>query len=495
MRITLAVAWLFSFQNFCLGQQEWKISDAVPMALEDAKTLPQELRPYLRYLDLRFLPQKERAVKIQVYKGHLNSLSRQVDILPLAPIGGNLLLRVNLLDYGWDISLWEKLNDPYYHTIIETKTVKHWSGGIWWQDNKHYPANAFTYHDVQKTQAIAPWVSQGQQESLKALIEMTQSKAPIVRADWFFNQTAIQEERAVGYYDWLGIKDEKTFQDVIGFDAARADKFQRELREAVSRSGVTLQPRAIIRQISGGGSYWRSLDFKEATGKKNPLRILGKDIENDYDATEQFGHLPNGFWATGLFDGKGKRQNAAPDFIASDGRSKSHDKRVHVNASCIRCHENGGLQDVDGWARNLFFPPLDLKAPDYRKLRELQQQYLSDIKSYLEWDRKRYADAVKKATGMEVKAYAIAYAKEWERYEDAVVDLEWAANDLGTTPKKLKEALLKDIKGRGLGTDTILSGFVLDGERKVRIGIRQWEELYPLAQLVYNGYINPAIQP
>lgn len=491
MRYATAAAFILSFQNFCFGQTEWKISDAIPMVLADVKTMPAQLQPYMRYLDLRFYPAKTRSLKVKVLNGHLNSLHRQVDILPTVPIGGDLIIRINLLDYGWDVKLWEKFNDPYYHATIETKTIKHWPGGIWWQDNKHYPANAFTYYDIQKTKAIAPWVSQGQEQATKELVELTQTQSPILRADWFFNQTAIQEGRDVGYYDFLGIKDEKTFQEVIGFDAARADNFQRELREAVSRSGVTLQPRAIIRQISGGGSYWRTFDFKEARNEKNPLRILGKDIEKAYDASEQFGHLPNGFWATGLFDKQGKRQDSAPDFIASDNRSNSHDRRVHVNASCIRCHDNGGLQDVNAWARNLFYPPLDLKSPDYVKLRELQQQYLSDIKGYLEWDRKRHADAVKKATGMDAKLYAKEYAKEWERYEDAVVDIEWAANDLGTTVKKLKEALKRDIVGRGIGTDIVLSGLILEGDRKVSIGIRQWEEAYPLAQLIMNGYIQP----
>jgi cytochrome c553 len=244
-----------------------------------------------------------------------------------------------------------------------------------------------------------------------------------------------------------------------------------------------------------GGGYWKSLDFKLAKDERNPLRILGRDIEKAYDATEQFGHLPNGFWATGLFDKQGKVQASAPDFIASDHRSNSNDKRVHVNAACIRCHDNGGLQDIDGWARNLFQPPLKLQSVDYYKERELRQQYFRDLKALLERDRKIFAEAVKDATGMEVKAYAKAYAQEWERYEDARVDLAWVANDLATTPEMLKKAVERDIKMQGQASDTVLSVFILEGLRQRSISIRQWEEVYPIAQMVISGYIQTQVQP
>lgn len=457
---------------------------AVAQALADAKKLPPEVAYYTRYLDLSELLAAEREDAYRVLSGHLQHLSRESDITRPVIVPGTAggLLRLNIEDYGWKVDLWEQLEkvDPYFHAqvITETKEITWWPGGNY--NGVYYPVNAFrVYELVKKKQTVsAPWL--GDAKNIAALIRLTQSRIPIVRGAWFFNQTAAQQERKPGYYDFLEIKDEKTFQAVIGFDAKLAAKFGNDLRSSVADSGVTLQPRAIVRQATLGGGYWRSLDFRLALDKGNPLRVLGKDIEEKYDATEQYGHLPNGFWATGLFDKQGKRQDAAPDFIASDGQSKSNDRRVHVNVSCVRCHVNGGLKEIDDWTRNLLQPPLALNAVDYKELRKLRQQYLRHLEPFLDRDRAVYAASVKEATGWDTKKYAQQYATFWERYEDARVDAAWAARDLGVSEKKFVDAVYAQVK---LGTaDTVLSVFVLKGPRVRTIGIRQWLEVYPIAQ-------------
>ncbi len=100
------------------------------------------------------------------------------------------------------------------------------------------------------------------------------SRVPFVRADWFFNQTASSQKRASGYNVFLGFDDERSFHKIVGFDEKLAKLFKVELRESVSISGVTLQPRAIARYSSQGGGLWKSIDFLDAKEKKDPLLIF-----------------------------------------------------------------------------------------------------------------------------------------------------------------------------------------------------------------------------
>lgn len=435
----------------------------------DLARLPAALRPRVRYLDLTTLDPKTRPAAVRTLAGHCNQLSR-VAVLTAPVQVSPALLRLTLDDYGWDPLVWDRLgeSDPYY----TVRVVEDWPGGIYRHDGRHYPPGAFR---VAKPYP-APWTGPQAAE----VWTWTQSLAPVLRADWWHNQTAAQADRPAGYYDFLGIADEKGFQKLIGFDAAKAEAFRFELRAAIADSGVTLQPRAIARHDALGGGYWRSFDYKVAINEKNPLRVLGRDAQKAYDATEQFGALPNGFWATGLFDGAGKRQDFAPPDIASDGRSLSHDKRVHVNVSCTRCHVEGGLRPLDDWTRNLLAPPLALRTPDYQASLLLRQQYARALEPFLARDRATYEAAVKEATGMDAKAYAAAYAALWEGYEDARIGLPEAARSLGVDAEDLRVRLLAAAKGNAL--DPVLSVLLLEGPRRRTLGIRQWEEVYPAAQ-------------
>lgn len=443
-------------------------ADTFAVVHADLAKLPPEARLRVRYLDLRTVPDAMRAETIKVLAGHCNQLSR----LPIltAPVRVGHCLRVTLDDYGWDPLVWDRLSEeePYYTIRVE----QDWPGGVYPYDGKHYAAGAFR---VRKAYP-AVWCG----EKAAEVWTWTGSLAPVVDACWFFNRTAAQAERIVGYYDFLGVKDEATFQQLIGFDRKKAEAFRFEVREAVADSGVTLQPRAISRHDALGGGYWRSLDFKTAINEKNPLRVIGRETERHYDASEQFGVLPNGLWATGLFDAKGVRQDYAPPDIASDGQSKSHDKRVHVNVSCCRCHAEGGLRPIDGWVRNLLAPPVALRTTDYKASLELKQQYVRRLEPFLERDRGQYEAAIKEISGMDGKTYAKAYGAFWEHYEDGRIGIEQAAASLGVKVEDFRGKMIEAAKGNAL--DPVLAVFLLEGPRRRTIGIRQWEEVYPAAQ-------------
>ncbi len=474
-----------------IGQADRPLSpaDAIEQAHADLLRMNTG-RDRVRYLSLYKFPLKERDLPALVLSGHCNHLSSEPIITRPAAVPGSAgaLLRVNLDDYGWSASVWEKLTDPYFTATIETETVTPWEGGYWKGDGRSYNPGAFTYYKKVKTLALAPWLTETEdaKRRLAEVVAMTGSKIPVVSGDWFFNQTAAAADRTPNYYDFLGVKDEKTFQARIGADVKLAEKFGAEIREAVADSGVTLQPRAIARHGTIAGGYWRSFDVAIAKDNKNPLRVLGRDFEKEYDASEQFGTLPNGFWATGLFNKQGVIQATAPDNIASDSMSRSNDRRVHVNVSCIRCHANGGLQDIDGWVRNLISPPLELRSPDYEKARELRRQYAEELEPFLGKDRAIYERAVKKATGLDSKKYAFVYGEFWERYEDGKIGIDEAARDLGVATEVWRKALDASVRaGKG---DTALSAMLLPAPRKNRVSIRVWEESYSAAHLILRGY-------
>ena len=472
-----AVNQLLMITMLAIGQAE-----CVDAAIADRAAQPTAA-------NIRYLVLPEGKDWAPVLSGHCNQLSRESDITRPTAVGGNeRVVRINLDDYTWPAELWDQLADadPWYHVRIEVDEICSWPGGNWPGDGKHYPAGSFRYHvKTQRATALAPWMG----PNAGKLAEMCRTRAPILRADWFFNQTAIQADRRPGYYDFLGVKNEADFQKLIGFDAKKKRR-RVEVMEAVAESGVSLQDRAIIREDD---AYWITYDFRRAKEKVNPLQVLGRDIQEEFRradktaaASEQYGQLPNYFWATFLGNSAGERQDSAPDFIAHDHRSKSNDKRVHVNASCMRCHANAGLQDIDGWVRNLAQPPLALQSPDYEVYRLLRQQYIRRLEPFLERDRRAYTEAVQLATGWDAKVYAAKYAAAWEYYEDARVDAAWAARDCHLPEKEFLGKLAAYTKATR-SIDLVLGNFLHEGPRRRTVSIRQWEAAFPKAMEILRG--------
>lgn len=440
----------------------------------DLAAQPAAVRTNLRYLWVGNIPEKERAEFVAVLNGHCNGLSREIDLVPLTTVGRELL-RVNLEDYAWDNSTWEKLADadPYYHTRIETEVITLWPGGVWPKDGKFYRAGSFRESRKVVTTAIAPWA--GDTKAMAEVVNWTGSKVPVVRADWFLAQTAIQEGRAVGYYDFLGVKDQKGFEKLVGFDAELAKK--REQRKVLVFSGITIQPRRVERTKSVDGGLWRTFDSAKAVDKKNPLRILDDD-GFEFDVTEQFAPLPNGLMASYLGDSKGNRQDKAPDNIVQI-------PRLHVNLSCIECHF-GRVKNEVGIKEIGHTPIGKLSAVDYRKYVELKRKYLRDLGPSIEQDRIGYAAAIKAATGMEPQAYAVAYQRWYSNYADAKVNLARMALDYGMERAALLKAL-DSYEQRTGSIDAVLS--IIQGGGS--IPIEQYEELQPVIQLVIRGVVQP----
>lgn len=470
--------------------------DAVRAAHADLARQPAAIRPYLRYIARPARWSEDRwEYYIPVLAGHVNQLSTSSVIAKPVPIGAGLL-RINVTDYGPHfVKAWERLHDPYMELPCVIDDSYFWPGGVWPGDGKHYPARSFKVTRTinrgafwmlvrEKDERLWGVTLKADQKLLDELAHWTHSRVPIVRADWFHNQTAAQVDRKPGFYDFFPFRDRQGYEKLGGFNRRLFEDFRLPLREAIARSGVTLQSRAIAMFDSAGGLYAFSIDFKKAIEERNPLKVFGAAIELVADAFETYILLPNGFWLTALFNAKGELQDFAPPDIAGDHRSRSNDKRVHVNVSCIRCHPGGGLQDLDAWARNLAKPPLKLNVFDrdlYRGEEEaakLRQQYLRKLEPAMQRARAIYEEAVLEATGLTSTEYAKRYAELWEEYEDAAVSTAYVAADVGLAEEELRDKLLAYLKATG-NLDPVVAGWVLVGERQRPIGIRQYEEALP----------------
>lgn len=415
----------------------------------------------------------------------VNSLSRESELVPPKRILPNLW-RVDMGDYRWATDTWERLSEvpePYFSvsliTVVEAKparTVREWwKGGINPADGKHYDAGWYNavYPAVEASKkvkaAVAPWIDA---KAGLALQTACGTSVPIVRADWWLAQTVVSLDRKAGYYDWLALgKKEADFQALIGADPKKAEQLRKLSIALVGRSGVTLQARSLERTPSLTGYYWTSQDYAKSTAEKNPLRLLKGDITPD--ASEQIGTLPNGLLAGWLQDGKGARQDVAPDFIASDNKASGNDKRVH-SGLCWRCHSEG-VRPINDWARKVYQPPFALEdSLDYERTKELRSKYLGDLQKLIKRDQDEYTATIKSVNGLTPAENSKAFAAAYDWHVERDLSLADVCVELGLDQKVLVAALKAEARTTKL--DPILAGLV----QGVDVRREMFEEVIPL---------------
>lgn len=422
--------------------------DAVAAALADVRTLPPTQQQNARYLWMGNMPLAQREDLLRVTAFWANSLSRAPEIVPPTTVGAELI-RLHLADYDWKVEVWEKLAaiDPYFHVQTETAGIERW--GI--PDGNGGWKNVEERKVAKKKTSIH--VALPDEKTAGALVSLTQSQAPIVRADWWLAQVARQlsltnKQTGAGYYDWLGIKDRKDFEKLIRLSAKDSADLGKEMRAAVDRSGVATQNRQVVRLQSLTGGAWATLDTNDGTGEGNAVRNL-KAGTFKHQAEEHYGTLPNGLFAFLLCDNEGVRQDTAPDFIGADsslGR-QGNDARIHAGLSCVRCHVEG-LRGIDDFIRR---QPKVVSSPDYAELVQLRRQYFSNLNRQLDRDRSVYQESLQACNGLKPAANAKAVSEVWNRYVEELVGPERAAEELGVPV----ETLRRKLAGTG---DVLLAG-------------------------------------
>lgn len=521
--------------TFNLLQNNFKDNECydnlVSWIYEDIKTYDSNTAKYIRYFTLFNKPYEERLDFTRALSGHVNQLSKQTNIRPVQIVQNTnfSIVKVNILDYDWPVDIWEKLADvdPYFHILVQNSNIEtlypgpfpsEWffGGGVYWRyisktkyeiDKKGiFPIEEDEKYGIRgsnkKENLINPTIlTKGNKEKLNYILQQTQTNVPFVRADWFIKQTLAQNDRNPGYYDFLGIKDKKDFDNLVGFDLDFLRKHNRfEILEAVAKSNVAQQPRRIaVYKTVGEMHYRRTFDSKQAKDEKNPLRILDDNFK--HDAEEIFAPLPNGFWAYGLFNDKGVRQDSAPDFIGFDKFSKNNDGRIEIGISCMRCHYSHGFGDsgiipYPEWAKNIFKNGFKIQSVDYNILLDIETKYFRSLELANKQDIENHNFYVNKATGLKANDWAkltIGFYNEYETHKT----IKNLAIDLCIPEENVKKILENYAKGniaipkqynymfvtKLQGLDLVLAG-LMSGQA---VGTTQYEEIFPLASILIRG--------
>lgn len=470
-RLVALVAFLV-----CAATASASPNEAIAVALQDAKRLPQALAYETRYLYLGQGTAAGLETDRLALTYHLNQISRNGALVAPRVVREDLVA-VFLPDYDPDLKTWPKLwdrlarFDPYFH-------YQRYEGST------YYP-EVSPYHN---------------EAAHKELLDITYSYAPFLRADWFVVTTCRQidlndRDNGVGYYDFLAIKNRADYEKLVGLQAKETIERRRDVRAALNRSGVSQHNRQVEILKGFHGWVYKTLDSKSNVDgfdkEKKKFRLQNaiehlKRGEFDHDAEEHYGFLPNGLFVYLLCDAEGKLQPSAPDFIGIDKSplNDTTDTRIHVCIACIRCHIDG-IRPIDCWARRTVRSPLGFGAKKYQDLADLTRQYGGDLEEedgIIKTDRRFFARNVKAITGWTIQDNAAAFARYYSAYTMTPRGLEQAAQEIGVSQKTVLVALqefqtaVQEGREKRKPLPQTVTGLLQDPPEPLRV--EHWEEFY-----------------
>jgi hypothetical protein len=488
--------------------------EAVALAQQDAARLG--LCPTIRYLWVP--PWVDRKLHYLVASAHINSLSRETLIVPPVVVLTDgttrvfpgiadvdfakiALIRIDLLHYRFDPKVWDQLGfqDVHFHVVLQdVQPIEEtlYQGARWYRVRGGEWSKTKPEPKTQDVLALAPWLVETPAglAALTDLVRRTQAGTPIVSVDGFLWQTLLQFNRKVGYDGLLEIKTQRDYEKLVGFDPrANVDpSYLDSVRAAIMISGVARAERRVsFYSRVGEGTYSVTSDNDVAIKKQNPLRFLDGDFQDK--ARETYGHLPNKMLIMGLFVGslpgvgqkEGDKVDSAPDFVGMDRKSATNDGRIHKPLSCIRCHVDGGFQNVTCYFRTLAAAGHPLQTPDPKQARTLRS-YQLPIDPVIENARRVYAGALLLCNGMTPQQYARAVDQVYSAADDP---LPWArvAAELGTTLPQLTLELDRFNKFNPAFKDTIFSMVLVQQVKQIPLSRDQFLDSANLLQLQRRG--------
>jgi hypothetical protein len=289
------------------------------------------------------------------------------------------------------------------------------------------------------------------------LAAVTNSKAPILRADWCIVKMLTTVDGGQ-YYNFAGIERspkqgtaQAAFLASVGADEQKSQQLAGDQRAAMFRSEVTGKPRRIdvfrgVAGRAGTGLVSVTHDVKDGDvdARQNPLLSI---LRFNDRAREVIAEKNNGLHLYALFDAFGRLQDEVPPNIAADATiPRPHTQRLEPARGCIVCHgpddgwkhfgndvatmlgtRNGSRLDVidDLSEKNLTTDQI---------LDRLAGLYAGgdDLNRKMSRGRDDYAAAVWKATGgMEPAAAAAGIANVFDAYRYQQVGADGACLELG----------------------------------------------------------------
>ena len=333
----------------------------------------------------------------------------------------------------------------------------------------------------------------------------TQHAEAIIRADWFFRET-MEADRSPSYYDALFAKfrfgKSKTVTETVTVTPAKketflatdgryyertvpavtkevtkkvggfvdfpkneaefekvfaVDKFREHLKEfkidtrhgAVvegMEKGVSIvarQNRLVERIITSVGSYYKTFDVKETSGKRDFAETLNKDFE--FDVGEILTDLPGGGMGALLVDNKGNIVQTADNRFATDTSDLKFDARVRTPGSCFICHEQKFIKPQN-LVEDMVKSGIDIL---FKKKAEAvgARAFFLDWQDKLETEQTRFTKFIQRTSGFRPGENA-NQLKIWRDEYDAPVTLAVAAAELGVTEADFKLIAVNSTKAR-----------------------------------------------
>ncbi len=397
-------------------------------AVADCAKLPPAERQNVRYLSLYAISEHERDECSSVLGFAVNSLSRTRRITGIHWVT-HTLGRISMSDYAPSVeeykawyAAWEKCAqaDPTWHFQTEIAVVKGKS-------------------QTQVVTVDGGWVGLPDAQKLKLY---TASNGAILRGDYFIAAALMTPN----YYAFAGVPaTEGEFVKSLGLQTDVIEKLRANAGANLMISGVTLKPRRVIWQQGPLGGVYSTLDVEKVDAARDPIRrpITSHGLALAYDVSEWFVMAPNGLWRTALYDSKGKLQQSVPDKVAKDTSDPRGDGIVYPLASCIRCHQEGGLRpfeddqtkllaksELQSYEKNLI-----IRATEFYDEPRLQRQ--------MAFDRDTYAHACKAASGLQPKELAGALTRVFGAYAYEPVTLTSAARECGQDVDEFRAAIVR----------------------------------------------------
>lgn len=452
----------------------WGPAYTMERVAEHLASLPEELRKYVRYLDMSQVP---RAKLPYVVSGALftvpsMSTAPTVERLRAVPTSDQRLFWLDLRWYCWTAEAWEKvsLEDPYFREPIIPSNS---------------PALRFVRTTIGNGVLRADWLLYYGGDTSQFL------KAGEVKADNAFYYTLTYAEREVrqkvkvtkqvpkqvvkydnygrGYYTTETTTEEQEEERVVrGVPPQNAAEFEQfwkvdlilARQRQADRGGivehgtsvVSYNNRVLSRVQGPFGGYWRTYDVFRTSGDQDFLEQLPTPPQH-FDAGEHIAIDQKGAQHYFLSNGKGERVEFGDPRVVHDRVSGERDI-VITWKSCVACHTQG-IIEMKNELPQVLEEGVDLKAQEHRR-QEIKAFYLSNINRLARRDQDDYTEFVRDCNGLspQENANQLAAARDWYA---APLSLDQAAREVGARDaRELADAVSLSPKAR-LGR-LILSG-------------------------------------
>lgn len=404
--------------------------------------LPEKDIPYTRFLS--FYPYEKEKILEKWTNGSnfwVNNLHFQPAITKMRQVPeSKTLFTIDLRDYGWKIRAFSAVarREPYFRE---------------------------------------PFVNTATAEALRTAAGLEQDPVSlhaevIVRGDWFFRET-FESDRSPSYYDLLFAKqrfvtenvegektakfvdfpqDEKAFEGVFGVDKAREfiettkiDPRHGAVVEGAEK-GVSIVARQnrLIERITGFiGSYYKTYDVKETSGRRDFVETLNKDFL--FDAGEILTDLPAGGLAALLVNNVGKIVETADNRFATDKSDITYDARVRTPGSCFICHESKYIMP-ENLVEDIVKSGIDIRFKDKSRSIGVRAFFLGWTKK-LTNEQELFSKFLADTSGYKAGENARNLKAIRDEY-DSPVDFEKVKRETGLSEARLNLLLAKSTKGR-----------------------------------------------